>query len=272
LEAKAPSLTEKPTLVKQLADAIRDIKIAYLSKIADSDEAASEIFWQEMTSEYPDHLHLYVAKLKYLDAHPKRMERLKDVVLAAKAVVCLISEESLAQGLGRNVDLEKPNSVEVSFSRFLSKYLYSLTRNLFTLQDNRLLIEQRDFLVEALARLALALSDSTVGGSSDVSNIASFDDTLRQLKSWVDFESSPKLSTLRIENEMRAGRYGLALKHINKSLEDEATMKDTAIRPMTRSQLLSKRLFVFEKLGLDVLLENGLRMQAISCPKIYTSF
>jgi hypothetical protein len=127
-------------------------------------------------------------------------------------------------------------------------------------------------LIDALARLALALGDSESVGSCGVDSSGSFDETLRQLKSWVDFESSPKLSTLRIENEMRAGRYGLALKHIDKSLEEEATMKDLAIRPLTRSQLLAKKCFVYEKLGLGVLLENSVRMQAISCPKIYTPF
>lgn len=125
LEANASKATEKPSLAKQLSDTIRDIKIEYLRKVAyGDDEAAFEKLWQDMTSEYPDHLHLYVAKLKYLDAHPKRMERLKDVVLAAKAVVCLISEDSLAQGLGRNVDLETTNAAEVRLFLF-SPHLFA---------------------------------------------------------------------------------------------------------------------------------------------------
>lgn len=125
--------------------------------------------------------------------------------------------------------------------------------------------------MDALVRLLLALLDSTAS-SFDVDSTISFDITLRQLKSWVDFESSPKLSTLRIENEIRAGRYGLALKQINKILEEVGTMKDCVIRPMTRSELIAKRCFVFEKLGLDVLLDNDCRMQAICYPKVYIPF
>jgi hypothetical protein len=131
LEAEASEATKKPSLTKQLADAVRDMKIEYLGKNVDGeDEASFERLWEDITSEYPDHLQLYVAKLKYLDAHPKRMERLKDVVRAAKAVVGLISEESLAQGLGRNIDREKTNSGEVRLFPISFKHLLKLTTEL----------------------------------------------------------------------------------------------------------------------------------------------
>lgn len=110
-------------MTEQLANAIRDIKIEYLGKVAEGeDEGAFQKLWQDLISEYPDHLYLYVARLKYLDGHPKRRERLKDVVLAAKDVVGRISEESLAQGLGRNVDPRNVNSVEVRLPRFFQTF------------------------------------------------------------------------------------------------------------------------------------------------------
>jgi hypothetical protein len=132
--------------------------------------------------------------------------------------------------------------------------------------------KEKDDLIDALVRLALALNDSTTEGCSNADVDVSFDDTLRQLRSWVDIESSLKFSTLRIAREMRAGRYGMALKQINTMLEDEGKEKDTVIRPMTRSDLLAKRSSIYLRLGFVSLYENGVRAQAINCPKNYTPF
>jgi hypothetical protein len=125
---------------------------------------------------------------------------------------------------------------------------------------------EKDSLIEALARLAFADADSITDDSR------AFDDTLRQLASWIDIESSPKLSTLRIVRDMRAGMYGLAIKQINSILDDEAKDKESTIRPMSRPTLLATRASLYEKLSFGSLLVNDVRVRAISCPKSYNSF
>ena len=131
--------------------------------------------------------------------------------------------------------------------------------------------EKRDFLVDALARMALALSETAQANPVDKDSTVSFDETVRQIKSWVNLDSSPKLPTLRIAIEMRAARYGLALKQINKILED-SNENNNAIRPMARSELIAMKSSIYEKLGLDVLISNNFRMQAMWCPKSYVPF
>jgi hypothetical protein len=134
------------------------------------------------------------------------------------------------------------------------------------MQANKVKMVEKDCLTEALARLAFAAADSTV------EDYTTFDDTLRQLNSWLDIESSPKLSTLRIVRDIRSGLYGSALKQINKILDDETKDKDSTIRPMTRSNLIDKRVLIYEKLGFDSLLRNDIRVRAVSCPKSYSPF
>ena len=121
IEVKASEPTSKPSMEKKMTDAMLDLQIEYLGKIADSESGIPSFDkrWQNLTSQYPDNLSLCVAKLKYLDGRPERMELLPDIVLASKAVISLISEESLAQGLGRNVDSENGNSVQVRLLVFL---------------------------------------------------------------------------------------------------------------------------------------------------------
>jgi hypothetical protein len=124
---------------------------------------------------------------------------------------------------------------------------------------------EKDYLTEALARLAFAAAENKVDGGT------SFDDAIRQLNSWLDIESSPKFSTLRIMRDLRAGMYGLALQQINKMLADEIKV-DSTIRPMTRSNLIDKRVFIYEKLGFDSLLQNDIRVRAVTCPKSYIPY
>lgn len=125
---------------------------------------------------------------------------------------------------------------------------------------------EKDYLIEALTRLAFAVADSCAGDNSE------FIDTIRRLNSWIDVDSTPKLLTLLLAKEMHIGMYGLALKCIHVLLDDEAKCQECKIRPMSRSTLLAKRASIFNTLGYDFLLENENRVQAISCPKTFSLF
>lgn len=134
------------------------------------------------------------------------------------------------------------------------------------MQTNKVKMFEKDCLIEALARLAFATSELCPTENE------AFHDIIRRLDSWIEVDSTPKLSTLVILREMRAGMYGLALKRINVLLDDDAKAQDGTIRPMSRCTLLAKRASIFQQLGFDPLLENEIRVRAVSCPKTFSLF
>ncbi len=117
IEAKSATPIVKETLESKLEDAVRVLKIEYLSKATKEQtfDAFNDL-WDKLVLDYPDNLPLYMAKLKYLDEHPKRQENLAAVIGAANDIISRISEDDLAKCLGRRVDLENGDSVQVRFS------------------------------------------------------------------------------------------------------------------------------------------------------------
>lgn len=126
--------------------------------------------------------------------------------------------------------------------------------------------EKKSFLVEALVRMAMAYADMK---SDDTPS--KFDGALQRLRAWADIDGSPeKYAALLLERETRAGRYGNALKIINKMLSKE--VKDDVIKPLTRAELFQKRAEIFEKLDYSLLVEYDKSSRVIACPKSYALF
>jgi len=240
----------KPSVQQRLDDAVRDLKIEYLGKLTtkEKEEGKFDELYATMEKDYPDHLPLRMAKLKFLDTHSQRSERLAEVVEAADALICRISEDELALNLGRAVDDTDGDA----------------------LKEREAITEKKTLLVEALIRLALAHADDTK--SQDAST--KFDETVKRLQPWVDkMETDAKYATLNIEKEIRAGRYGLALKQINQLLKKEGKIKEKdMIKPLSRSDLFKKRAEIFETLGYSLLAEYDKRTRVIACPKNFASF
>lgn len=201
----------------------------------------TELF-QQLETDYPRHIPLLVARLKFLDAHKSRGDLLETIVDAAESVIALISEIELAQHFGRAIDKEDHETVKL----------------------NKDLAEKKDFLVDALARQALAYADMTAPDAAE-----KFQEALRHLKSWIDIESSEKYAALYMEQESRAGRHGNVLKTLGKLLEKD--VKDT-LRPMNRLELLEKRVALLEQVGFDALAEYDKRSQMLAAPKSYCLF
>lgn len=116
IEAEPAKPSTKPTVEQKLDDAVRDLKVDYLGKLSakDKEEGTFDELYTKLETEYPDHLPLQMAKLKYVDTHPKRSEMLTDVIAAAEIVINRISEDELALNLGRKVDSEDGDAVKVS--------------------------------------------------------------------------------------------------------------------------------------------------------------
>lgn len=54
-----------------------------------------------------------MTKLKFLDENPKRQQNLDAIIAAANDVISRISDDDLAKFLGRKVDLENGDAVQV---------------------------------------------------------------------------------------------------------------------------------------------------------------
>lgn len=126
--------------------------------------------------------------------------------------------------------------------------------------------EKKGYLIEALARQALAHADSKADGSDD-----KFQQALKNLKDWVDIDGSDKYAALVIRREELAGRYGTVLKLVNKLLNNGKELKD-AIRPLSKSELFEKRQDILVTLGYSALVEYDKRTRMISFPKSYMLF
>lgn len=245
-EPDPPEPIDERTAQEKLADAIRDLKVKSLDDLTskEKEEGKFEVLYDEFAKVYSKHLPLLMSKLRYLDAHPKRSDKLNDVIASAAAVLDEINEDNLAMYFGRKSDPDDP-------------------------QANKLkkeMKEKKSFLLEALARCAMAQNDVNTESSK-----AKFDETLARMKAWVELESEKQYLSLYLEREKRAGRYGTVVKAINKVLAKEVKEKDF-LYPLNKSKLMEERAAALEKLGYKDLVERDRILRVVSCPRSYTLF
>jgi tripeptidyl-peptidase-2 len=120
-QAASDTETQEPkderTLEERLNEAVRDVKLEQLSKLTqkEKDDGKFEELFGQLEVEYPDHLPLFVAKLKHLDTDDKKAaEQLSRVIEAADVVIGKISDDELALHFGKLHDKENPREVQVS--------------------------------------------------------------------------------------------------------------------------------------------------------------
>lgn len=246
-EAAKPEPTVKPTVNDKLSDAIRDLKIEHLGKLSanEKEEGKFDELYTMMEQEYPDHLPLRMAKLKYLDKHDKRSEMLGEVAIAADAVISRIADDELALNLGRKVDDTDGDA----------------------LKEREKIFDKKNMLVEALALQILAYAEMEDAA-------AKLDQSLTRLKLWCDIESETKFAVLNIEQKIRSNHYGLALKQVNQLLVKNGVKdyKKDLIKATSRSDLLKKRGEILAMLGYTLLVEYDQLSQIVDCPKQYAPF
>lgn len=208
---------------ERLEEAIRDLKLSQLDKLTQEEKAAGkfEEIYQQLLQEFPSHVPLLMANLKYLDNLKSRLDVLPQIIDAADKVILEISGDELALHFGRKQDKDDPEKVK----------------------KNKEMEKKKTYLIEALVRKALAHADSV---DADASN--KFNQVLDDLKAWVDIDSNGKYAAVAIERDCRAGRPGLAIKRINKLISKIG--KDTGgVRPLTREMLTERRLAIMHDLG-----------------------
>lgn len=245
-EGEVAEPNDERTAEERLSEAIRDLKVTQLDKLTNDEKDAGkfEEMYSAMEKEYPAHVPLLMANLKYLDGLKTRSEILPKIVEAADRVIAEISEDELALHFGKKQDKEDPEKVK----------------------KNKEMEKKKNNLIEALVRKGLAYADSKEEDAP-----SKFDKTLSDLQPWAEIDSNGKYVALALERDCRAGREGLALKRINKLLTKNG--KDTGgVKPLTKSDLLEKRASIFRALGYSALYERDKAMKFVAAPADYKLF
>lgn len=234
------------TADERLRDSIRDLKVNQLDKLTKEEKNGGkfEEIYSEIVKEYPGHVPLLMSNLKYLDGLETRKDNLTRIAEAADEVISKIPEDELALHFGKKQDKDDPE----------------IAKNIKEME------KKRSNLIEALVRKALALA-----GTSADDAISKFDQTLADLKSWVDIDANGKYIALALERDCRAGHHGMALKKINKLLAKNG--KDTGgVKPLTKSDLLEKRAAIFREIGYMALYRRDKANKFVASPVDYKIF
>ncbi|KAL3924971.1 MAG: hypothetical protein SGILL_000709 [Bacillariaceae sp.] len=240
-------LKDERSPTERVNEAVRDLRVEQVGKLSSAEKEKGEFdkMYDGLINEYPHHIPLLQAKLKYLDGLKAREENLPKIDEAANAVLAEISEDELALHFGRKLDKDDPEKVKT----------------------NKDMEKKKSALTETLARQALAYSEMTSDDSSD-----NFTKTLNSLKSWVDIDTNGKFADLAITRDIRAGRHGLALKRINKLL-GKLSGKDTGgVKPLTKADLIEKRAEILKQLGYGGLVKREQAMKLVTSPASYALF
>lgn len=241
-----PEPADERTVKEKLDEAIRDLKVKSLDDLTskEKEDGKFEELFDEFVKDYPKHLPLLVSKLRYLDSHSKRKEKLGEVIASAETVLAEIDEDSLAMYFGRKSDPDDPKANKLK----------------------KEMKEKKSFLLEALARTAMAHNDMNTDESK-----TKFDETLTRIKAWVELESEKQYLSIYLEREKRACRYGTVVKAINKILSKEVKEKDF-LYPLSKSRLMEERAAALEKLGFTELVERDRLNRVVSCPRSFALF
>lgn len=285
-----PTAQDKRTEETKLEEKVRDVKVQHLGGLTDS--TAFESLFKKLLDDYPAHIPLHQARLRFLDEENSRNERLPDVVSAANSVIDLVDRQALASHFGVKVDENDPEAMKVRGD----------------------MEEKKAALVDALARKARALIDRRGGGEkkegggvgqhvkvrpdaekqrSDEAGEKERDEEDRngglqgvlghearksgvhgadvaavvaELMKW-DSLDQDKYARLLLDRDAGYGRWGLVLKVLNKLLGDAGNSSG-----IDKKELYERRLKVFEHLGWTHLIENERKWRVIDCPTSYSLF
>lgn len=106
---------DERSLEKKLDEAVRDLKVSRLDQLSKEElkHGKFDELYRTLEAEYPDHLPLLMAKLKYLDTNEKREGWLPQIVASADVVISKISQEEIALHFGKKSDSEDAEAVKV---------------------------------------------------------------------------------------------------------------------------------------------------------------
>ncbi|MBZ0269705.1 S8 family serine peptidase [bacterium] len=179
----------------KLGEELRDLQVMHLAELYDKERRDDfDALATRILEGTPDHLPVYLERVRRLDAAKDDDRDGKALVAACDDVIARIDAEKVAAAIGVDVDPEDKAGKKVRKERE----------------------EQRDWLAEALSVKAKALMDE---GTGDETSAAAFEETFRELDRWVDTTDDDH-ADLHIERERRRGRIATALDLLNDRIDD----------------------------------------------------
>lgn len=208
---------EKPQS-EQVAEAIRDAKVAQLSKLY---EPANRELFDRLTAEilkdYSSYMPVLREELKRADGK-EREKDLPTVIAVADRIIAQIDQDQLAAHYGVKLDPDDKAAAKV----------------------RKEMDKQKEALVDALFRKARALFDLAMNANPEARQAAveDFEQAFGLLQKWVDTTGDEYLM-LHIDRLAERGQLGEALKLLNKRIADSKPDKE----------LFAKRIKLLDRLG-----------------------
>mmetsp|Transcript_8805 Transcript_8805/g.11071 ORF Transcript_8805/g.11071 Transcript_8805/m.11071 type:complete len:1292 (+) Transcript_8805:46-3921(+) len=226
-KAKAPESPDERSLDEKIEEEIKSVKVDELKKLMDKDNKSQEIeeYSKKLMKQYPDHLPLLMAMLRYYDKKDSRSEKLQSIIDTADLVINQVDQKELAAHFGSNHDEEDPKSTK----------------------ERKVMEEKKTFLIEALARK----SHAKVKYSDE-----EFNDSLKHLLKWVNVENDKKYAVLCLEKYKRSNRLGLMIKLLTSLLENKGKDTNDGIFPLTYEDIIKERITIFRNLDYTHLVER----------------
>ena len=236
-----------PQTSMTLKDVAWQAKLDYLKSQAKLDSKKEfEKLSQQMLKERPDDLGVLIARLHFLDLADHRKEHLDQVVQAADAVIVKIDPKRLDRLYRPHINPEDTKAAKVQ----------------------KVYAKERQELIDALYRKGRALGYMELPDVVDkhpIKNPAAhnkaFEENFAELGRWVDTTETDYV-LLHIRRARRLGRYGEALKLLNKQIADSAPTY----------WYYKKRRDVLQKLKWNAAYERAAHWLVIRFPKHYEVF
>ena len=216
----------------ELAEEIRDLKVARLADLHDDPESFDRLA-DEILADWPDHLPVYLERLRRLDGADSDA-----VVAAADEVIDRIDQTALAAYFGVSIDEDDPEAQD----------------------EHERMVKRKGMLVEALGRKAGALLDKAEESGGDDA-VSAFDVAFDELRAWADPTDDDHLS-LSVRAERLHGRLGRALEMVEGGLA----------KPDADEELYEVRLELLDELGWSQWVEYERRWDLIRFPPGYPPF
>ncbi|XP_053404432.1 tripeptidyl-peptidase 2-like isoform X2 [Mercenaria mercenaria] len=183
------------TKEEEYTEALRDLRISWLSKL----EIGHPLF-EELRSQYEDHLPLYIARLQALDSEKEREKYVAEIMDLSKYILSKIDQTSVLAYFGMKTD----NSTDAT-----------------TVKTDK--EEKKSQVLTALLKLGTAQADVILNDwnieSCSVTD-EDLDKTMIEIAKWTDTNDA-KVLPLSIKHAMVHRQYGRALKMSLKQLEDK---------------------------------------------------
>jgi tripeptidyl-peptidase-2 len=255
-KGKDPEVPDERNEADKLEEAMLKMKVDHLQKLStdDKDDTRFEALYDTIVKTQPNHIPLLMVLLNHQDQDRWRSKRLKRIVEVCDDILSKICQSELVNYYGITGYFDKEDGKAC--------------------KERKEMDQKKDAIIEALARKARAIADmEKENGDSEVESLGTtFDQSLTELRKWVDMTSNNKYAVLSLEKERRMGRPGLVLKLISKPLEKDGEDTKGGICPLSKTDLLNRRAEVLESLGYSHLAENDKMWRLLSSPKEFAPF